>query len=121
MLSDEVCGQLFFSPTALHLTLLTDNGQAKRVQTTALAVSTHNGNMQKFDEKLREALGRFDNLKALINAPHLQASGAQAELQHQLCAASNAARTASVKYNKQVQVGEALHTTGCHRVSLPSY
>ncbi|KAJ7863214.1 hypothetical protein B0H13DRAFT_1899728 [Mycena leptocephala] len=98
-----------------------DNGQAKKVQSTALAVSTHNSNMQKFDEKLREALGRFDKLKALINAPHLQASGAQAEVERQLRAASNAARTVSVKYDKQVQVGVGLRAAGCHGVCLPSY
>ncbi|KAJ7902430.1 hypothetical protein B0H13DRAFT_2335594 [Mycena leptocephala] len=80
-----------------------DNGQAKKVQTTALAVS-----------------GRFDSLKALVNAPHLQKSAAKAEVQRQLHAASNAARTTSVKYTKQVEVGQALWAAGCHGVSLPS-
>jgi hypothetical protein len=110
-----------FLAGVFHLTLLPDNGQAKKVQSTALAVSTHNSNMQKFDEKLREALGRFDKLKVLINAPHLQASGAQAEVERQLRAASNAARTVSVKYDKQVQVGVGLRAAGCHGVCLPSY
>ncbi|KAJ7848159.1 hypothetical protein B0H14DRAFT_2583179 [Mycena olivaceomarginata] len=60
------------------------NRQAARVQSTALAVSTHNSNMQNFDAKLRGALGRIDQLNAVANAPHLQSTTHQTELKRQL-------------------------------------
>ncbi|KAJ7828429.1 hypothetical protein B0H13DRAFT_2373213 [Mycena leptocephala] len=45
------------------LSVEVDNGQAKKVQSTALAVSTHNSNMQKFDEKLAKLWAASTNSK----------------------------------------------------------
>jgi hypothetical protein len=96
-----------------------DNRQAKRVQSTALAVSTHNSNMQNFDAKLRGALARIDQLKAVANAPHLQSTTHQSELKRQLTSVGTEARRAAVKYDKQVQIGQQLRSAGCTGVCLP--
>jgi hypothetical protein len=89
------------------------------VQTTALAISTHNSNMVKFDTQLCEALARFDRLEHLVAAPHLTQEG-HAELKRQLWTASNEATSTARKYDKQVKVGEALCTAGSYGVSLPT-
>ncbi|KAJ7688773.1 hypothetical protein B0H14DRAFT_3533113 [Mycena olivaceomarginata] len=95
------------------------NRQAARVQSTALAVSTHNSNMQNFDAKLRGALGRIDQLNAVANAPHLQSTTHQTELKRQLTSVATKARRAAVKYDKQVQIGQQLRGAGCAGSSLP--
>ncbi|KAJ7817676.1 hypothetical protein B0H14DRAFT_2601850 [Mycena olivaceomarginata] len=96
------------------------NRQAARVQSTALAVSMHNSNMQNFDAKLCGALGRYDQLKAVANTPHLQSAKHQIELKSQLTAAATEARRAAVKYDKQVQIGQQLRSARCAGVFLPA-
>jgi hypothetical protein len=90
------------------------------VQTTALTVSTHNSNMQKFDGKLRGALARFDQLKRLVDAPHLKSTTHQATLKHQLTVAVTEACHAGVNYDKQAQIGQQLRRASCAGVCLPA-
>ncbi|KAJ7860589.1 hypothetical protein B0H14DRAFT_3445994 [Mycena olivaceomarginata] len=96
-----------------------DHRRSQQLQTTALAISTHNTSMVKSDAKLREALARFNRFERLVAAPHLTQE-MHTELQRQLRTASNEAIAAARKYDKQVKVGEALRAAGCYGVTLPT-
>ncbi|KAJ6450017.1 hypothetical protein C8R47DRAFT_1230425 [Mycena vitilis] len=88
------------------------NNQAHRVEAQSRGVATHNKNMQKFDQQYRAALAQLEHLLRLGDAPHLREADAQRAIQLQVENARGAVRSASTKYDHQVQVGQQLRDEG---------
>ncbi|KAJ7800666.1 hypothetical protein B0H14DRAFT_3490470 [Mycena olivaceomarginata] len=80
---------------ALKNVIRRSNGRTKKLQTTALAVSTHNSNIHCCHQNLTQALADFDNLCRVLTAPHLQNSSAQAALKQEIASATQHARKAA--------------------------
>ncbi|KAJ7679320.1 hypothetical protein DFH06DRAFT_1316251 [Mycena polygramma] len=95
------------------------NNQAHRVEAQSRGVATHNKNMQKFDQQYRAALKQLEHLLRLVDAPHLRAGEAQRAVRLQIENAKAAVRSASAKYDHQVQVGQQLRDEGRAGVMLP--
>ncbi|KAJ7773772.1 hypothetical protein B0H14DRAFT_3508720 [Mycena olivaceomarginata] len=89
---------------ALKNVIRCSNRRTKKLQTTALAVSSHNSNIHRCHQKLAQALADFDNLRRVLTAPHLQSSSAQAVLKQEITSATLHARKAANAYDRQLKV-----------------